>query len=151
MAKRTLRDLSRIIPTEGDFDRIEREVETGSNRHFVLTWSIDIENTLRHAITTVLPKNDRSIIDRMTDRDGVLSTFSRKIDLGYALALYDTQLLKDLNIIRNIRNAFAHTLLPIDLNTTELATEITKLKSTTNRDKFKYPCHYVLAASSYIF
>ena len=152
MAKRTLRNLSREIPTDKDFARIDDEAEDVSDRHFALSFAIELENTLRYAITAVLPRKDRTIIDKMVEQDGVLGTFSRKIDLGYALGLYDAQRHKELHIIRNIRNAFAHTMIPIAFDTPELVRERTKLTSgqennppqVTNRDRFKYTCQYIL-------
>ncbi|MDE2167000.1 MAG: hypothetical protein KGJ66_11775 [Alphaproteobacteria bacterium] len=39
---------------------------------------------------------------------GHLSTFSSKIAAGYAFALYDDATRKNLEIVRDIRNAFAH-------------------------------------------
>jgi hypothetical protein len=152
MPKQTLRDLSRVIPTSEDFTRIDAEVATAPDRHFVLMLALEVENTLRYAITSVLPNNDRSIIDKMMDRDGVLSNFSRKIDLGYALALYEKQMHKDLTIIRNIRNSFAHTLIAITLDTPQVSNEVIKLRTgepdntsdTTNRDRFWWACKRIL-------
>jgi hypothetical protein len=103
-------------------------------------------------LTATLPNNDRSIIDKMMDRDGVLSNFARKIDLGYALALYDEQIRKDLHILRNIRNAFAHTLIPIAFDTPQVSAEVIKLQTgqqdnpsdTKNRDRFKCACRQIL-------
>jgi hypothetical protein len=42
-----------------------------------------------------------------------LSSFSAKMRLGYALALYGPITYRDLDIIRSIRNGFAHTAAPV--------------------------------------
>jgi hypothetical protein len=54
MPKQTLRDLSRVIPTSEDFTQIDNEVATASDRHFVLMFSIEVENTLRYATNSNL-------------------------------------------------------------------------------------------------
>ena len=53
-------------------------------------------------------------------RDGALSTFSRKIDMGYMLQLYPVSILEMLSIVRDIRNDFAHCAEPIDFNLTSI-------------------------------
>jgi len=40
--------------------------------------------------------------------NGPLNSFSSKIIVGYALGIYDEGMRNDLNIVRNIRNVFAH-------------------------------------------
>ena len=42
MAKRTLRSLSRAIPTDEDFTRIDLEAENASDRHFALSFAIEL-------------------------------------------------------------------------------------------------------------
>jgi hypothetical protein len=46
-----------------------------------------------------------------------LSSFSARIKIGYALGLYDRQFREDLDLVRAIRNTFAHTLNHIDFET----------------------------------
>jgi hypothetical protein len=50
-----------------------------------------------------------------------------KIELGYALALYDETTRHNLNTVRGIRNEFAHTPQAIDFETAEIRTEVDKL------------------------
>ena len=42
--------------------------------------------------------------------DGPLATFDAKIEVAYAFDLIDDDLRNDLNVIKDIRNAFAHSL-----------------------------------------
>jgi hypothetical protein len=44
---------------------------------------------------------------------GTLGSFGAKIDIGYAFKLFGPKTKKDLNIIRSLRNQFAHSRMPI--------------------------------------
>ena len=52
----------------------------------------------------------------MLEERGPYSTFSRKITAGHALRLYDDAFQANLDIIRTIRNAFAHSKRVIDFS-----------------------------------
>jgi hypothetical protein len=64
----------------------------------------------------------------MPSRQGPLSTFARKIALGHALRLYDADFRDNLDIIRSIRNAFAHSKRLIDFDHPLVSREIDKIK-----------------------
>ncbi|MGO9684145.1 MAG: MltR family transcriptional regulator [Beijerinckiaceae bacterium] len=51
---------------------------------------------------------------------GPLATFSARINFGYALGLYGKKVKRDLNLIREIRNAFVHSRRHIDFETPEV-------------------------------
>jgi hypothetical protein len=55
--------------------------------------------------------------EKLVCNDGPLATFARKIQLGYAMGLYETELRDDLTRIKDIRNDFAHSVIPICFNT----------------------------------
>lgn len=56
-------------------------------------------------------------------------TFSAKIKLGRALAIYADKMDARLNIIKNVRNVFAHRSTPMDFSHPVLAKEADKLKT----------------------
>ena len=94
-----------LLGYEGD----PKEGHTFNDRAVALTVTALLEQFLEAAISTHLEINEdevRQLFD--DDRDGPLSTFSRKIAMGYALGVYDSSMKSDLNLIRQIRNAFAH-------------------------------------------
>ncbi|WP_338692035.1 hypothetical protein V5279_37980 [Bradyrhizobium sp. 26S5] len=62
------------------------------------------------------------------DSNGPASDFAAKIKIGYVLGLFGPQTKKDLNLIREVRNAFAHSLQAISFKTQEVA-EMCKLFS----------------------
>jgi hypothetical protein len=51
---------------------------------------------------------DAKIIERVTNYPGPISSFSARTDLAYLIGMLDKTIYDDLNIIRGIRNDFAH-------------------------------------------
>ena len=58
-----------------------------------------------------------------------LSTLSSKIIMGHALGLFGPLTRKDLDIVRSVRNLFAHTALPVSFINLELDGKCKKLSS----------------------
>lgn len=61
------------------------------------------------------------------DGYGPLATFFAKIDLGFALGIYDVDQRMDFHIIRSIRNEFAHALEPITFENESIVRKLSKL------------------------
>ena len=53
-----------------------------------------------------------------------LSTFSAKIRMGFAMKLYGERTFDDLELLKKLRNLFAHGRLAIDFNTPEVKSAI---------------------------
>jgi hypothetical protein len=107
-----------LLGYEGD----PKEGHAFNDRAVALAVTALLEQFLEAAISTHLEIDEneaRKLFD--DDRDGPLSTFSRKIAMGYALGVYDSHVKSDLNFIRQIRNAFAHAKLHLDFDTPEIA------------------------------
>jgi hypothetical protein len=68
----------------------------------------------------------------MTGDRGPLSTFSNKILMGHALRIYDENTRCNLDIVRNIRNAFAHSKRPINFDHDLVIKELKKTNSPVN-------------------
>jgi mannitol operon repressor len=60
--------------------------------------------------------------------NGPLGTFSARIDLGYCLGLLSGDEYKDLNLVRKIRNDFAHKLTGLSFATPNIASRCRELK-----------------------
>src|SRR5262249_12368025 len=67
--------------------------------------------------------------------NGPLNSFSSKIITGYALGIYDESMRNDLQIVRNIRNVFAHSKKLIQFDHPLIVKELGK--SSTNFAKAK--------------
>ena len=60
--------------------------------------------------------------------DGPIATYNQKIALGYALDLYDDEILKALSVTRKIRNQFAHARRLIRFNNPLIIQELRSFK-----------------------
>jgi hypothetical protein len=72
-----------------------------------------------------LTSDDRK---RLFEGDGAVSTFSSKIILAYALKLIGRITKSDLDLIRFLRNEFAHSRMPFDFKTPEVRAVCDRLK-----------------------
>jgi hypothetical protein len=127
--KRTLRDLSRDLPTKEEYAKLAAETSdtSTSDRSVAILLAAQIERYLEFAIMSKLGHVDSETHDKLIERDGALSTFFGKQYLGHALQLYNKAMLADMDIIRRIRNAFAHSVKPIDFQVPEIGAECMKL------------------------
>lgn len=76
-------------------------------------------------------------VEKLFEFNGPLGTFSSKAKLPYALGLISKSTFQDLEIIRNIRNDFAHNYKFIDFSTTSIKDKISNLKSHLNVKTFQ--------------
>jgi hypothetical protein len=71
----------------------------------------------------------------MLAEGGPFSTFARKIKAGYAMRVYDEAFETNLNIIRTVRNAFAHSKRLIEFDHPLVAAELKKIAVPSFRKK----------------
>ena len=77
-----------------------------------------MEEALRNALECHLHRN-KKLTDNLFRPSGALGSFATKIELGYLVGIYGEKGLRELSIIKDIRNAFAHRL---DIDGFETAT-----------------------------
>jgi hypothetical protein len=134
--KRTLRALSgaliKDLPTLEDWDQIIDELEGVSDRSAAILISAHAEDALSALIVSRFKVQCVADLEALYDRDGALSSFFSKIHLGYVMGLYDAETKGDLEVIRRVRNAFAHAPRPISFRTAEIIDECKKLKTINN-------------------
>jgi hypothetical protein len=63
---------------------------------------------LKRETPSFVIKEKNTLHQRMFNYRGPLGSFSARIDLGFMLKIYDEQAWRDLDVIRDIRNSFAH-------------------------------------------
>ena len=119
---------------ESDLEGLTKEVLHTSDRTAAIVLTAWVERELEQWIVTVLPRNDPKTIKKLQGRDGALSSFYGKIHLGFALGVYDEVTRDNLDIIRGVRNEFAHAAQPISFETDEISSEVAKLKSVPRGD-----------------
>jgi hypothetical protein len=93
-----------------------REFGSESERAFVILVSSRIDILLQHLLCDSLLAHTGSS-DELFDGDAPLSSFHAKIQLAYRMGLIDSDLTRALNIVRRIRNSFAHELSGASLKT----------------------------------
>lgn len=86
-----------------------------------------VEHELEASLRRRIPRITDEIWLTMLDEQGPYSTFSRKITAGRALGLYDDAFKTNLDIVRVIRNTFAHSKRLIDFDHPLVAAELAKI------------------------
>ncbi|HEX4114027.1 MAG TPA: hypothetical protein VH020_15955 [Stellaceae bacterium] len=114
-----------FVGTTPDFSHLpamEQEFYLGPDRPAVILQASSLETLVRSLILTKMRQPISSeTIERMFGGNGPLSSFSHKIMIGHALGLYGPVYRHDLDIIRELRNGFAHVRLPMALETPAIA------------------------------
>jgi DNA-binding MltR family transcriptional regulator len=111
----------------GDLQDIVFEIRQTSDRTAAIVLGSLVERTVEQRVLAALPRHDDKTGKKLLSRDGPLSSFYAKNQLGYALGAFDETVLEQLEIIRRIRNVFAHSVLPIHFETAEIIDEVKKL------------------------
>jgi hypothetical protein len=120
---RDFKKLSRSDPsTKEDGIAIERELYArGNDRATAVMFGSYVEHSLQNRLLTVMRSNlnskDRS---GLFSERGSLGTFSSKIVTAYALKLIGPICRSDLNLVRLIRNEFAHSRMHFNFDTAEV-------------------------------
>jgi hypothetical protein len=89
-----------------------QELDTVSDRAAAIVGATIVESRVLKLLQTKLVdltvKSGLTLHKRMFDNTGPLGSFSARINLGFMCKLFDESVWRDLNVIRGIRNDFAH-------------------------------------------
>ncbi|MDR3423946.1 MAG: hypothetical protein P4M13_02550, partial [Alphaproteobacteria bacterium] len=148
--KLTLRDLTRQIPTLDDLLEIEREINSFSDQNAAIVLASVVDRYLELAIVEKLERNDDETRAQLTATGGALDGFFAKINLGYAMGLFNVKRRNDLESIRRIRNCFAHSPKVITFDTPQINKECSAIAlgrslrpNYSNRDRYVYACNRI--------
>ena len=72
--------------------------------------------------------DDSTVSKRLLGNSGGLSSFSARIDISYALGLLPKNIMRDLSILRKIRNDFAHVSSPVSFTDEAMVSRCLELK-----------------------
>ena len=98
-----------------------REVGTINNdRGAAILLATHLEDVLQFALIQRL-KIDHKRFNDIFGYDAAMGNFDRKVRVAHAIGIITDETRSTLDIIRRIRNAFAHALIPISFNTSEVA------------------------------
>lgn len=104
---KTIRDLPR-----GHYPWIMAEIKKQSDRPAAIVGASYVDLALRAALEQRLT-DIPDVVYRLFEDNGPLQSFSARIYLGFALGIYKRRAFNDLRLVRDIRNAFAHSVEPI--------------------------------------
>jgi len=95
---------------------------TESDRGALILAATNIEDSLELQILERLPALilDEAARKEMFEQDGAISSFSRKTAMAYAMGIIDKPYRKLIDLIREVRNACAHSRQDISLEVPEL-------------------------------
>jgi DNA-binding MltR family transcriptional regulator len=96
------------------------EMKSDSARGAVAAISALVEEELGIAIKSKMVSLSKDEGEALFEYSGPLATLSARINIGYALGLYGKKAKKDLNLVREIRNAFVHAKRHIDFDAPEV-------------------------------
>jgi DNA-binding MltR family transcriptional regulator len=126
--KMTLREFTRERPSQDDEKRFREAMNSESDLMVAIVSAIEVEYLLEQIIIGKLKRSDDDTIDILTKDNGALATFFSKIGLAYALKIIDGSKMEYLNVIRKIRNAFAHSRKDISFSNSLIMNEMASLK-----------------------
>lgn len=96
---------------------------------FALTISTAVEQSLELAVSTFFELDDAAISRLFDDnQNGPLSSFAAKIKIGHALGIYPPRVREELDLIRHIRNAFAHSWAQLEFSTPQICEGCSQLR-----------------------
>jgi len=125
----TLNDLIRRVDTGAPTEVSISDIRLLTDRSLAIAVGASVERSLETIIIAHLKKTDKATIDKLVGREGALASFYGKIHLGFAMGLYPKKTLQQLDVIRQVRNVFAHAPTFIDFKTPPIPAEIAKLKN----------------------
>lgn len=113
--RKDLRALTRRRPTAGEETKMISEgiYNTESDRAAALIAGTFAENSLEAMIRIRLVNLSAEKMEELFGVEGSLGRFSDKIRIAYAFGVIDPMVRNDLDRIREIRNTFAHSLVPV--------------------------------------
>jgi hypothetical protein len=118
---KNLKALTRGDPTFAEIEALERELYGANDRATAVMLGSMVEISLQRLLGTLLRANlnssDRS---KIFEYEGALGTFASKTVMAYALKLIGPIVRADLDLIRLLRNEFAHSRKPFGFSTPEV-------------------------------
>jgi hypothetical protein len=123
-----VRELSRLQPEFHDVIAVVEYFGTGEHPvAAAIVGSVSVEHHLEKLLRSRFKRTDDQTWKMlMEDEPRPLNSFYSKIVVGYALGIYDLGMRNDLNIVRNIRNAFAHSPKQIKFDHPTIVNELKK-------------------------
>ena len=124
---------SRIEIDFQQWSRFFNEFRSESDRGATILASVWIEHLLERKLKALFTAGNSKTRQKLYSLNGPFSSFSSKILAVYSLGWIDSDIYDDINLVRRIRNVFAHKLHGIDLESPKIRKLI---------DEFKIPSRH---------
>jgi DNA-binding MltR family transcriptional regulator len=115
-----LKRLSRQKFDKNQVSEFLAEVSSGNDRSAALVWGALVEDALQSAIEKRLYHFNSDELNSLFGGNGFLENFAAKSLMAYAINIVTKEQYRDLDLIREIRNAFAHTMPNVTFETKEV-------------------------------
>ncbi len=126
--KPKLRDLSLASPTPEESRTIRDSLPEADPIAAAIMGTAIVEHELDVLLRRRIPGVDDDTWADLLSDNGPYGTFSAKIRMGHALRIYGDETRQNLDVLRAIRNAFAHTKKPIDFGHELIIVELQKIR-----------------------
>jgi DNA-binding MltR family transcriptional regulator len=107
--------------------KVEGVLISGQSGSTILV-AAQLEHDLLTLLRRQMPKLSRTTDERLFEYPGPLSSFSSKIAVAYGLGLIPQSVQLELDVIRAVRNTFAHSEKKLSLTSPEIVKELSKAK-----------------------
>lgn len=112
--KTSVHDLARRSLTKADEPKFFEELLGGTDRSGALVGCALVDGALLAAIRSrFVPMSDEEADTLFHAQSGPLASFAARIRVGRAIGIYENKVTRYLDVIRRVRNAFAHSLAPM--------------------------------------
>lgn len=126
--KKSLHDVTRQGLSVDDHGMLTEELMTGTDRSSALIGCAMVDATLVMALRSRFVKMTEDEFESLFySQTAPLSSFSARIKVGRAIGIYGSKLHNMMDVIRRVRNAFAHSLRPIRFTEPLVAKECSAL------------------------
>lgn len=106
-----------------------RKITTRTHAGTVMVGAAIIDDGLRGALLSRMPRLSRKMKDRIFDGYGPLNSLSAKCDLAFALGLIDAATYEKISVLKKVRNTFAHSGMLLTFESEEIASVLGNSKT----------------------
>ena len=117
------------IEWSGFFDELQSETDRGAT----ILASVWIEKLLERKLVTLFTEGNSDARRKLFDFSGPFSAFSSKILAAYCLGWIDSDIRHDIDLVRKIRNLFAHELHGLNLESPKVRRLVDSFKVADRR------------------
>src|ERR1700747_724469 len=118
--KSKLTDLTLRHPDQADIDEINRQIDSEENdRGAAILAGTLVENALAYVISRREPSFTKRH-KKLFQHNGIFSTFDARIILAEAMNIFGAVTNHNLDLIKHVRNVFAHASVPVKFSTPEI-------------------------------